>query len=66
MDGTWFWWGKDSCTQGEFIRWCRLTADTLRSKGADGQVLFAYTPDRTWRELGSPGDGGSNYLSWYP
>ena len=66
MDGTWFWWGKGSCAQDEFIRWCRLTADMLRSKGADGQVLFAYTPDRCWRELGAPADDKSNYLSWYP
>ena len=66
MDGTWFWWGKDSCAQDEFIRWCRLTADMLRSKGSDGQVLFAYTPDRCWRELGAPADGKLNYLSWYP
>lgn len=66
MDGAWFWWGKGWCTPDEFVRFSRMTADYLRSKCGRDALLFAYTPDRTWKELGAEGDGGANFLSWYP
>lgn len=66
MDGAWFWWGKGWCTPDEFVRFSRMTADYLRSKCGRDALLFAYTPDRTWQELGAEGDGGANFLSWYP
>ncbi|MBQ0033556.1 MAG: hypothetical protein KBT68_12280 [bacterium] len=66
MDGRWFWWGDGHCSRSEFAQLCRLEADTLRRKVGDGQILFAYTPDRWWRDLGTPEDGGKNFLSWYP
>ena len=66
MDGAWFWWGKGWCTPDEFVRFSRMTADYLRAKCGRDALLFAYTPDRTWKELGAEGDGGANFLSWYP
>lgn len=66
MDGSWFWWGRDRCSPGEFRAFCRMTADYLRSACGDGQILFAYTPDRTWKDLGAEGDAANTFLSRYP
>ncbi|MGN0853423.1 MAG: SGNH/GDSL hydrolase family protein [Kiritimatiellia bacterium] len=66
MDGSWFWWGDTWCTPAEFIAFSRLTADYLRAACGRENLLFAYTPDRTWKELGTEGDGQHNFLSWYP
>lgn len=66
MDGNWFWWGKGWATPVEFVAFSRMTADYLRSKCGRDYLLFAYTPDRTWKEMGAEGDGGHNFLSWYP
>ena len=62
MDGGWFWWSK--CTKDEFVRLCRIEADALRRLCGDRRILFAYTPDRRWQELGEP--GGRGFLGWYP
>ena len=62
MDGGWFWWSK--CTKDEFIRLCRVEADALRRLCGDRRILFAYTPDRRWQELGESGERG--FLGWYP
>lgn len=64
MDGSWFWWGKDDCLKEDFIALARLEADYLRSCCGNGQILFAYTPDRWWQGLGTEGKDG--YLAWYP
>ncbi|MBQ7190775.1 MAG: hypothetical protein IJR99_15300 [Kiritimatiellae bacterium] len=67
MDGGWFWWGRGWCTPEEFRRFCRMTADYLRKECGDGQILFAYTPDRTWKEFGTEGEQEKNtFLSYYP
>ena len=66
MDGGWFWWGKDACTKEEFIAISRIEAKCLRKRCGDGQILFAYTPDRWWGGLGEEGKGSCNYLTWYP
>ena len=65
MDGDWFWWGRNWCTVDEFRRLCRMEADFLREK-CPGQIIFAYTPDRTWSEFGSEGDEGNTFLAYYP
>lgn len=64
MDGEWFWWGKGHCSARDFVALERLEADFLRQRCGDGQVLFAYTPDRWWWKLGREGVDG--YLKWYP
>ena len=66
MDGGWFWWGRGWCTADEFRRFSRMTADYLRKECGEGQLLFAYTPDRTWRDFGKEGDSGNTFLAYYP
>lgn len=66
MEGTWFWWGRTWCTPEEFRAFCRMTADYLRTACGDGQILFAYTPDRFWHDLGNEGDTENTYLAYYP
>ena len=64
-DGDWFWWGRTWCTAHDYRRFCRATSAYLR-KNCPGQILFAYTPDRTWREFGKEGDSGNTFLAYYP
>lgn len=66
MDGGWFWWGRGWCTAEEFRRFSRLTADYLRQACGEGQILFAYTPDKTWHDFGKEGDSGNTFLAYYP
>ena len=65
MDGSWFWWGRTWCKPEEFRRLCKMIADYLR-KECPGQVIFAYTPDKTWKDLGAEGDGANTFLAYYP
>ena len=65
MDGDWFWWGRTWCTADEYRKFCRATAGYLRKK-CPGQILFAYTPDRTWKEFGKEGDADNTFLAYYP
>ena len=65
MDGDWFWWGRTWCTADEFRRLCHMEADYLRAK-CPGQIIFAYTPDKTWSEFGSEGSEGNTFLTYYP
>ena len=65
-DGNWFWWGRSWCSPDELRRFCRMEADYLRAKCGKDQILFAYTPDRTWREFGTEGDTNNTFLAYYP
>lgn len=65
-DGDWFWWGRTWCTPAEFKALSRLTADYLRRACGRDQILFAYTPDRTWTDFGKEGEEGHSFLTWYP
>ena len=65
-DGSWFWWGRTWCTADEFRRLCRMEADYLREKCGPDQILFAYTPDRTWKDFGKEGDSENTFLAYYP
>lgn len=65
-DGKWFWWGRTWCTTDEFRRFCRMEADYLRKACGEGQILFAYTPDKTWKEFGREGDSANTFLAYYP
>ena len=65
MDGDWFWWGRGWCSADEFRRFCRMEADYLR-KACPGQILFAYTPDKTWKDFGREGDTNNTFLAYYP
>lgn len=65
-DGTWFWWGNSWCTPDEYRRLCRMEADYLRKACGKDQIIFAYTPDRMWRDFGREGDTNNTFLAWYP
>lgn len=65
MDAPWFWWGRTWCEPDEFRRFCRMQADYLREK-CPGQILFAYTTDRTWKDFGKEGDTANTFLAYYP
>lgn len=59
MDGTWFWWGVDSCTPQELIELFKFTIDYLRNEKGVDQMLVAYSPDRNFYSR-------EEYLTWYP
>ena len=65
-DGDWFWWGRGWCAAEEFRRFCCLEADYLRKACGSDQIIFAYTPDVTWSDLGKEGDEGNTFLAYYP
>jgi len=59
MDGSWFWWGSNSCSAEEFQSLFRFTVEYLRNvKGVD-QMIIAYSPDCNF-------NSGKEYLKWYP
>jgi len=66
MDGTWFWWGRGWCSSAEFREFSRMTADYLRKACGEDQIIFAYTPDKTWKEFGKEGDSDNTFLAYYP
>lgn len=65
-DGSWFWWGRTWCTPDELRRFCRMEADYLREHCGKDQIVFAYTPDRTWNDFGREGDTNNTFLAYYP
>lgn len=55
--GSWFWWGRDLCSEDEYIRLFGLTRSYFDSRGLDN-VLWCYSPN---------GDAGEEaYMSRYP
>ena len=66
MEAPWFWWGRTWCEPADFRALCRLIADYLRAACGPDRILFAYTPDRHWTELGRPGEGEGTFLACYP
>ena len=59
MDGSWFWWGADFCTPGEFKEAFRFTVDYLKNTKAVRNVLYSFGPDNSY-------ETAANYLSRYP
>lgn len=68
VDGDWSWWGAGSASARDYIVFCRHTVARLRQlTGGGAHLLFAYSPDRHWSELGEPERGGRfTFLSKYP
>lgn len=56
--GSWFWWGQQLCSAGEYKALWRLTYDRLCAQKADN-VLYAYSP-------GSEPNTPEEYLERYP
>jgi mannan endo-1,4-beta-mannosidase len=55
-EGDWFWWGPKSVSTEDYVRIWRKTADYLRERVNGGRnLLFMFTPDRHWSEIGAPG-----------
>ena len=59
MDGSWFWWGVNSCTAEEFKSLFRFTIQYLRDQRGLSQMTVAYSPDRNFNTK-------EEYLKWYP
>ncbi|MFN7119625.1 MAG: glycoside hydrolase family 26 protein [Saprospiraceae bacterium] len=56
--GSWFWWGKASCTPEEYKAFWRFTVDYLRNVKNVHHLLYAYSPD--------PFQTKEEYLETYP
>lgn len=63
-DGDWFWWGRDSATPADYIAAYRFIVDVMRRELGAENVLFCYSPDKTWKSAGK--EGGTGYLARYP
>ena len=55
--GSWFWWGKDHCTNEEYIALFRQTKDYFDSRGLSN-ILWCYSPNGNC--------GADAYMSRYP
>ena len=68
--GSFFWWGRERCTDEEYADLWRYTVDYLRNKGLHN-ILFAYNTDKVYSledfMRGYPGDDYVDMLSvdWY-
>ena len=68
--GTFFWWGRERCTDEEYAELWRYTVNYLRNKGLNN-ILYAYNTDRVYSLedflRGYPGDEYIDMLSidWY-
>lgn len=68
--GSFFWWGRERCTDEEYAALWRYTADFLRKDGHHS-ILYAYNTDKVYSEeeylRGYPGDDYIDMLSidWY-
>ena len=54
---SWFWWGKDLCSEQEYIDLFRFTRKTLEEKGVK-DLLWCYSPNGPFSQ--------EKYLSRYP
>ena len=68
--GTFFWWGRERCSDQEYAALWRYTVDFLRKAGLNN-ILYAYNTDKVYSEeeylRGYPGDDYIDMLSidWY-
>ena len=64
----WAWWGRGSVTVGDYVEIFRYTVERLRELTGGGEnLLFAYSPDRYWWEMGTEGDGNAfSFMGRYP
>lgn len=49
LDGSWFWWGKNHCTPEQLKELWKFTVSYLRDSMQVHQLLYAYSPDCTFR-----------------
>lgn len=59
-NGNWFWWGTPHhCTPGQFSALWRFTVDYLRKEKGVHNLLYAWSPNWSWKPeyfVGYPGD----------
>lgn len=46
-NGSWFWWGKNHCTEKDFIQLWTFTVDYLKNKKELHHLIYAFSPDRS-------------------
>ncbi len=72
---SWSWWGREACSDEQFIALWRMTVDTFRDRHQLHQVLYAYSPQDISSQAeylrGYPGDayvdifGMDYYAIWH-
>lgn len=58
-NGSWFWWGQNLCSTGEYIRLWQYTVDYLRYQKGVHNLLYAYSNTAEFT-------GKDEYLARYP
>ena len=58
MNGDWFWWGKESCTEEEYKRLWRETVHILKDEYNVHNLLYVYAPNTLNTE--------EEFLKYYP
>jgi len=46
-NGNWFWWGKNHCTEEEYIQLWKFTVDYLKNRKGLHHLIYAFSPDRS-------------------
>lgn len=62
-NGSWFWWGKDHCSEQEYIQLWRFTVNYLKNTRKLHQLIYAFSPDRSRMDLDH---ARQSYLYAYP
>ena len=63
----WSWWGRGSVSVKDYVEIFRYTVTRLRELTGGENILFAYSPDRYWWNMGSEGDGRPfSFMGRYP
>jgi mannan endo-1,4-beta-mannosidase len=62
-NGDWFWWGKGSASEQDYIALYRFTVEYLRDQKGLHNLIYAHSPDRSRLDLA---DFSASYLYAYP
>lgn len=62
-NGSWFWWGKEHCTEEEYQKLWRFTVEYLRDEKKLHHLIYAYSPDASRLDMNDP---HSAYHYGYP
>lgn len=59
MNGNWFWWGENYCTEEDYKQLFVFTIEYLKNIKKVENMIVAYSPDRKFYSE-------KEYLKWYP
>lgn len=62
-NGGWFWWGKDNCTEQEYIQLWTYTVNYLKNEKKLHHLIYVFSPDRSRINLDS---AKASYFYAYP